>query len=84
MSFPPDKTYLQNAMMKIDKPLVIDGVPTIHYYVKEIKYLQEEINYWTTEYQLNPNETKLNKINQLTGELESIKNTYQKMYDLLG
>ena len=56
MSFPPEKTFLYSTMNKLNntRPLVLNGVPTIHYYVKEIKYLEEEINYWTTEQQFNP------------------------------
>ncbi len=84
MSFPPDKTYLHNAMNKIanTKPLTICGVPTIHYYVKEIKYLEQEISYWTTEHQLNPSQQKLYKIQQLSTELETIKLTYDKLSEL--
>lgn len=81
MSFPPDKTFLNDAMAKWNqtKQLVMNGIPTIQYYVKEIKYLEEEINYWTTEYQINPAEYKLTKINQLAGELETIRNTYERL-----
>ena len=81
MSFPPDKTYFNQVMNKIPpKPLIVNnGIPTIHYYIKEIKYLEEEISYWTTEYQLNPTETKLDKIGKLTTELENIRNTYERL-----
>jgi len=81
MSFPPDKTYLNQAMNKIPpKPLIVNnGIPTIHYYIKEIKYLEEEISYWTTEYQLDPTETKLDKIGKLSTELENIRNTYERL-----
>ena len=84
MSFPPDKTFLHSTMNKLDntKPLVVNGVPTIHYYVKEIKHLEEEINYWTTEHQLYPSEIKLNKIHNLSDELQIIKNKYTLICNL--
>lgn len=40
---------------------------------KEIKYLEEEITYWMTEYQLKPDENKMNIIHKLNNKLKILK-----------
>jgi hypothetical protein len=48
------------------------SMDSTHIY-KEIEYLEEEIKYWMTEYQLNPSEEKITKIRNLNKELKYVK-----------
>lgn len=48
----------------------------LEHYKKEIKYLEEELQYWITENGVSPSESKDKKIKELAVELKNVKETY--------
>lgn len=73
-SFPKEYSFLESC--KFVKNANNKETPIVEHYKKEIRYLEQELNYWITENGITPNETKEKKIQELLLELHNLRETY--------
>lgn len=59
-----------------------DILTQIKYLNIEIKFIEDEMNYWNYENEIQPSEITKNIINKLSNELNSLKNIYSMVLSL--
>jgi hypothetical protein len=75
-SFPKEFTFLETYKKTQTNE---GGSHIIEKYKKEIRYLEQELNYWITENGMSPSETKEKRIQDLIVELKNVKETYENI-----
>jgi len=78
-SLPNNPTFLESYKKINDKEQILLENKLVQKYKKEIKYVEEEIQYWKTENEFNPSESKKKKIQELEFELKNIQKIYENM-----
>jgi hypothetical protein len=78
-SLPNQPTFLESYKKINDKEQILLENKLVQKYKKEIKYVEEEIQYWKTENEFNPSESKKKKIQELEFELKNIQKIYENM-----
>jgi hypothetical protein len=78
-SLPNQPTFLESYKKINDKEQILLENKLVQKYKKEIKYVEEEIQYWKTENEFNPSEFKKKKIQELEFELKNIQKIYENM-----
>jgi hypothetical protein len=75
-SLPIEFTFL-DSVKKDDKELSKNKL--VEKYKKEIKYIEDEIQYWKNENEFSPSQSKKKKIEELYIELKNIEKIYENI-----
>jgi hypothetical protein len=75
-SLPIEFTFL-DSLKKNDKELPQNKL--VEKYKKEIKYIEDEIQYWKNENEFSPSQSKNKKIEELYIELKKIQKIYENI-----
>lgn len=78
-SLPNQPTFLDSYKKIYGTEKTSKETSITEHYKKEIKYLEQELEYWITENGMSPSETKDKKIKELAVELKNVKETYENI-----